>query len=57
MEEVKDIVFLTLTTGWKNKKKPSGPTELDLEAGNLVLLLKYLMSSNSKYVKSCCQAS
>ena len=33
-----DIVFLTLTLclGWKNKKQPSGPTELDLEAGNLV---------------------
>ena len=36
MEEVKDIVFLTLTLGWKNEKQPSGPTELDLEADNLV---------------------
>ena len=36
MKEVKDIVFLTLTLGWKNEKRPSGPTELDLEAGNLV---------------------
>ena len=25
-----------LTYGWKNKKQPSGPIELDLEAGNLV---------------------
>ena len=39
MEEVKDIVFLTLTLGWKNEKRPSGPTELDLEAGNLVFPL------------------
>ena len=35
-KEIKDIVSLTLTLGWKNKKWPSGPTELDLEAGNLV---------------------
>ena len=33
---VKEIVSLTSTLGWKNKKQPSGPTELDLEAGNLV---------------------
>ena len=32
----KDILSLTLTLGWKNKKQPSGPIELDLEAGNLV---------------------
>ena len=32
----KDIVSLTLTLGWKNKKQPIGSTELDLEAGNLV---------------------
>ena len=32
----KFIVFLTLTFGWKNEKQPSGPIELDLEAGNLV---------------------
>ena len=31
------MVFFTLTLGWKNEKRPSGPTELDLEAGNLVL--------------------
>ena len=30
-----DLV-LTLTLGWKNEKQPSGPIELDLEAGNLV---------------------
>ena len=36
MKEVKDTVFFTLTLGWKNEKQPSGPTELDLEAGNLV---------------------
>ena len=33
---LKDIVSLTLTLGSKNKKQPFGPTELDLEAGNLV---------------------
>ena len=33
---LKDIVSLTLTLGWKNKKQPIGSTELDLEAGNLV---------------------
>ena len=33
---VKEIVSLTSTLGWKNEKQPSGPTELDLEAGNLV---------------------
>ena len=27
---------LTLTLGCKNEKRPSGPIELDLEAGNLV---------------------
>ena len=32
-----------LTLGWKNEKQPSGPIELDLEAGNLVLFLKYCM--------------
>ena len=42
MEEVKDIVFLTLTLGWKNEKRPSGPTELDLEAGSLVHLYDQL---------------
>jgi len=31
------IIFLTLIFGWKNEKQPSGPIELDLEAGNLVL--------------------
>ena len=36
----KFILFLTLTFGWKNEKQPSGPIELDLEAGNLVLILK-----------------
>ena len=34
----KDIVSLTITIGWKNKKRPSGPTDLDLEAGNLVAI-------------------
>ena len=33
---LKDILFLTLTLRWKTEKRPSGPTELDLEAGNLV---------------------
>ena len=36
---LKDILSLTLTLGWKNEKQPSGPIELDLEAGNLVLFL------------------
>ena len=44
MEEVKDIVFLTLTLGWKNEKQPSGPSELDLEADNLVFSLKILIT-------------
>ena len=35
-KEVYDIVFLTLTFGWKNEKQPSCPIELDLEAVNLV---------------------
>ena len=35
---LKNILSLTLTLGCKNKKRPSGPLELDLEAGNLVLL-------------------
>ena len=39
-KEVKDIAFLTLTLGWKNEKPPSGPTELDLEAGNLVIEIR-----------------
>ena len=30
----------TLTIGWKNKKQLFGPIELDIEAGNLVLLQK-----------------
>ena len=33
---LKDMLSLTLTLGWKNKKRPSVPIELDLEAGNLV---------------------
>ena len=33
---LKDILSLTLTLGWKIEKQPSGPIELDLEAGNLV---------------------
>ena len=44
--EVKNKIFarmalnhsLTLTLGCKNEKQPSGPIELDLEAGNLVYL-------------------
>ena len=38
-KKVKDLVSLTLKLGWKNKKRPFGPTELDLEAGNLVSFL------------------
>ena len=33
---LKDILSLALALGWKNEKRPSGPIELDLEAGNLV---------------------
>ena len=33
---LKNILSLTLTLGCKNKKRPSDPIELDLEAGNLV---------------------
>ena len=36
---LKNILSLTLTLGCKNKKRSSGPIELDLEAGNLVLCL------------------
>ena len=39
---LKDILSLTLTLGWKNEKQPSGPIELDLEAGNLVLIQIHL---------------
>ena len=28
-KNLKDIVSLTLTLGWKSEKQPSGPTELD----------------------------
>ena len=38
MKRVKDIVFFTLTLGWNNEEQSSGPTGLDLEAGNLVFL-------------------
>ena len=34
------LLSLTLTLGCKNEKQPSGPIELDLEAGNLVFALK-----------------
>ena len=33
---IKDILSLTLILECKNKNQPSGPIELDLEAGNLV---------------------
>ena len=38
---LKNILSLTLTLGCKNKKRPSGPIELDLEAGNLVWCSKH----------------
>ena len=47
-KEVKDIVFLTLTLGWKNEKRPSGPSELDLEAGNLVIFIYRLLRGQVK---------
>ena len=39
---LKDILSLTLIVGWENEKWPSGPIELDLEAGNLVIFHKML---------------
>ena len=39
---LKDILSLTLTLGWKNGKRPSGPIELDLEAGNLVSIFFHM---------------
>ena len=51
MKEVQDIFFLTLTLGWKNENRPSGPTELDLEAGNLVIFLCYLLMLKSLKLK------
>ena len=39
----KVIVSFTLTLGWKNEKQPSGPIELDLEAGNLVIIVSNLL--------------
>ena len=41
------IIFLTLIFGWKNEKQPSGPIELDLEAGNLVCKLNSISSDLS----------
>ena len=31
--------LFALTLWWKNEKQPSGPIELDLEAGNLVITI------------------
>ena len=45
---LKDILFLTLTLGWKIEKQPSGPIELDLEAGNLVSSLFHPQSVKDK---------
>ena len=42
------ILSLTLTLGCKNKKQPSGPIELDLEAGNLVT---YILRNTCKYIQ------
>ena len=39
---LKDILSLTLNVGWENEKWPSGPIELDFEAGNLVIFHKML---------------
>ena len=35
-EEAPPPCQVGLTYGWKNRKQPSGPIELDLEASNLV---------------------
>ena len=42
---------LTLTLGCKNEKRPSGPIELDLEAGNLVNNLKLKVEGVSEVAK------
>ena len=42
---------LTLTLGYKNKKRPTGPIELDLEAGNLVNNLKLKVEGVSEVAK------
>ena len=34
---LRDIVSWTLTIGWKNEKRTSSPTKLDLEAGYLLM--------------------
>ena len=31
-----------MTLGWKNEKGPSSPIELDLEAGNLIIISDHL---------------
>ena len=40
------FLSLTITLRCKNEKHPSGPIELDLEAGNLVNTQKYLSTKN-----------
>ena len=45
---LKDMLSLTLTLGWKNEKRPSGPIELDLEADNLVT---YILQNTCKYIQ------
>ena len=42
---IKVIVSLILTLGCKNEKRPSGPIEHDIEAGNLVKNLPLIFSS------------
>ena len=44
------ILSSTLTVGWKNEKQPSGPIELDLEAGNLVTHLKVITASQHQEI-------
>ena len=53
-KKVKDVVSLTLTLGWKNEKQPSGPIELDLEAGNLVALFFYIFITEFASIKLVC---
>ena len=47
---LKDIVSLTLTLGCKNKEQPTGSTELDPEAGNLVFVNSVCLSLNECYI-------
>ena len=50
---LKDMLSLTLTLGGKNEKRPSGPIELNLEAGNLVFIKNKSYSFSIRDIFSC----